>query len=60
MAQLYPSFSIFLPMLVSSIPCKNPISVLEIENPGDRSDEMKELGGTLMLVAKISFYLICC
>lgn len=47
-------------MLVPSIPCKNPISDLKIENPGDRSDEMKELGGTFMLVAKISFYLICC
>lgn len=60
MARSYLSFFISLPMLVSSIPCKNPISVLKIEDPGDRSDEMKELGGIFMLVAKISFYLICC
>lgn len=60
MAQLYPSFCIFLPMLVFSIQSKNSIGILRIEDTEFRSDEMKELSGTFMLVAKIPFFLICC
>lgn len=60
MAELYPSFCLFLPMLVSPIPSQNPITILRIDDSEVKSDEMKECGGTFMLVAEISFYLICC
>lgn len=60
MARLYPSVCIFLPKLVSSVPCENSISVLKIEDPEVRSNEMKELGGPFTLVVKMSFCLIYC
>lgn len=57
---MYLSFCIFLPVLVSSLPRNNSISVLRIEDPELRSNEMKKLGGIPMLVAEIYFHLICC
>lgn len=39
---------------------KKSISVLRIEDPEARSNEMKELAGPFTLVVKMSFYLIRC
>lgn len=44
---------------ICSIPSQNSISILRGEDLEVGRDEMKELGGTFMLVAKISLYLIC-
>lgn len=60
LARVYPRVCIFLPKVVSSVPCENSLSVLKIEDPEVRSNEMKELGGPFTLVVKISFCLIYC
>lgn len=54
------SVCMFLPMLVSSVPRENSISVLKIEDPEVRSNEMKELGGLFTLIVKMSFCLVYC
>ena len=62
MAQLYPifAFSFQCSIGICSIPSKNSISILRVEDSEVGRGEMKKLGGTFMLLAEISLYLICC